>query len=210
MANTNKPFGFSPWRTRQGASWNGGGNVYYIPTTDGSVFTVGDPVISAAIMDANGVPGVAIATGTSTVRGVIVGVLPVHSAPSLVGASLALETMVIPATKAHDYYVMVCDDPDVIYKCQMDNGTVTSSAALNTTANKNCSFTVNSGTGTLSNAVLGAATINTTNTLNVKLMGLVNDATSNTGVSMTGTTGQYAVYQCIFNEHEFNGATAGI
>jgi len=210
MANTNKPFGFSPWKYRDGSPWNGGGNVYYIPTGDTNVYTIGDPVISAAGMDSNGVPQVAIATGTSTIRGVIVGVIPVAPSNSLVGSTLALESLIIPATKAKDYYVLVCDDPNVIYKAQMDNGTITGSAALSTTANKNCSFTVNSGTGTFSNAVLGAATINTTNTLNVKLFGLVIDPQVNAGVSLTGTTGQYAVYQCMFNEHEFIGNTAGV
>lgn len=210
MANVNKPFGFSPWRYKDGSPWNGGGNVYYIPSTDGSAYSIGDPVKSAATMDANGVPGVQIAAGTDTVRGVIVGVIPVNSTVSLVGGSLTLETLSIPATKAHDYYVLVADDENIIFKAQMDNGTVTGSAALSTAANKNCSFTVSTSTGAWSNAVLGAATINTTNTLNVKLMGLINDPASNTGVSIAGTTGQYSVWACVFNEHEFQGGTTAI
>lgn len=210
MANVNKPFGFSPWRYKNGTPWNGGGNVYYIPSTDTSVYGIGDPVKSAATMDANGVPAVQIATGTDTVRGVIVGVLPVNPTVSLQGGSLTLETLNIPATKAHDYYVFVADDEDIIFKCQMDNGTVTGSAALSTAANKNCSFTVSTSTGTLSNAVLSAATINTTSTLNVKLMGLINDPVTNSGVTLSGTTGQFSVWACLFNEHEFQGATAGI
>jgi len=210
MANVNKAFGFSPWKYRNGAPWNGGGNVYYIPSGDTNVYCVGDPVISAAGMDSNGVPQVAIASGTATVRGVIVGVIPVAPSNSLVGAPLSLETITIPATKAKDYYVLVADDQNIIFKAQMDNGTNTGSIAVSACANKNCSFTVNSGTGTYSNAVLGAATVATTASLNVKLMGLVVDPTVNSGVTLAGTTGQYAVWQCMFNEHEFQGATAGV
>lgn len=215
MANTNKPFGFSPWRMVSGAPWNQQVNVYYIPSTDTNSYFIGDPVKSLALMDANGVPGVVKAAGTDTVRGVIVGILPVFPGPvtSLVGTSLALEQTAILTTtgKTQDYYVLVADDPAIIFKAQMDNGTITSSAALNTIGNKNCSYTVNSATsGAFSNAVLGAATVNTTNTLNVKLMGLINDPTTNSGVSMTGTTGQFSVWSCKFNEHELLGATAGI
>ena len=210
MANANKSTGFSPWRNRDGSPWNGGGNVYYIPSTDGSVYSIGDAVISAASADANGIPGVAIATGTSTVRGVIVGVLPVNAGASLQGTSLSLETLSIPATKARDYYVMVCDDPNVIFRAQLDNATNTGGIALSAALNKNCIFTVSNSTGTFSNLTLSAASVATTNTLNVKLMGLVNDQTYNSGVAVTGTTGQFAVVQCMFNLHELNGGTAGV
>lgn len=215
MANTNKPFGFSPWRMLDGSPWNQQTNVYYIPSTDTARYFIGDPVKSAAIMDANGVPGVTLAGGTDTVRGVIVGIYPVNPGPStsLVGTSLALEQTAIlnTTTKAQDYYVLVADGPDTMFKVQMDNGTITGSAALNTIGNKNCSFTQCTATsGAQSNAVLSAATVNTTNTLNVKLMGLINDPVTNSGVSGAGTTGQYSVWSCMFNEHELNGGTAGV
>lgn len=215
MANTSKPFGFSPWKTSDGNPWNQQANLYYIPSTDTNVYFIGDPVKSAAGMDANGVPAVTLAGGTDTVRGVIVGISPILPGPStsLQGTSLALEQVAIltGSGKSQAYYVWVVDDPAVVFKVQMDNGTVTGSAALSTAGNKNCSYTANSATsGAQSNAVLGAATINTTSSLNVKLMGLINDPLTNSGVSIAGTTGQYSVWACKFNMHELNGATAGV
>jgi len=215
MANVNKPFGFSPWRHINGSPWNQQVNTYYIAAADTDVYFVGDPVKSAATMDVNGVPGVALAAGTDTVRGVIVGILPINPGPStsLVGASLALEdsAILIGASKTKDYYVLVADAPDIIYKVQMDNGTNTGSITVAACANKNASYTANSATtGVQSNAVVSAATVATTSTLNVKLMGLINDPVTNSGVSTTGTTGQYAVWSCMFNQHELMGGTTAV
>lgn len=215
MANVNKPFGFSPWKMLNGSPWNQQVNVYYIASTDTNLYFIGDPVKSAATMDANGVPGVTLAGGTDTVRGVIVGILPVYPGPvtSLQGTTLALEQVAIltGAGKTQAYYVLVADDPMIQYKAQMDNGTVAGGGTIASSANKNCTFTANTATsGVQSNAVLGAATVATTNTLNIKLMGLINDPTTNSGVTTTGTTGQYAVWSCMFNEHELMGGTTAV
>jgi hypothetical protein len=114
MANTNRPFGFSPWRFRNGSAWNGQANVYYIPSTDSTNYFIGDPVKSAAGMDANGVPACIIAGGTDTVRGVIVGFLSAPPSASLVGSALSLETVRAPASTVR--YALVADSPDIIFK----------------------------------------------------------------------------------------------
>jgi hypothetical protein len=210
MANSNKAFGFSPWRNGDGSPWNGQANVYYIYSSDSTNYFIGDPVISAAQMDANGVPGCAIATGTSTVRGVIVGFLNPGPSTSLQGTSLTLESVRGAASTTR--YALVADDPNIIFKCQMDNATLGNSNTIASAANKNCSFTVNSQTtsGYLSNAVLSGTTVHTTQGLNVKLLGLVN-GTENAGITdTTVTVGAYSVWQCKFNEHELQGNTAAI
>ncbi len=215
MANTNKPFGFSPWRMISGAPWNQQVNVYYIPSSDTNRYFIGDPVKSAATMDANGVPGVTLAAGTDTVRGVIVGILPVFPGPvtSLQGTTLALEQVAILTStgKTQAYYVLVADDPAIIYKVQASNGSNKAGITIAASANKNCSFTANTATtGAFSNAVIDVTTLDTTSTLNVKLMGLINDPTSNSGVITTDTTGDYAVWSCMFNQHELMGGTTAV
>lgn len=201
MANLNAPKGFQPSRYLNGASWNGQTNVYCIPSSDGSAFAVGDPVKSAAGGDANGVQYVQKAAGTDAVRGVIVGVLPVaQNVPSLKGVTLDLTTQLIPATKAKDYYVMVVDDPNVLFEIQ-DDGL---NALTSTSCNKNTTFTVAnpSGISQLSGSVLNTGSVATTNTLNLKIMGLVQRDDNAFGVN--------AKWVVKFNLHELLGGTAGV
>jgi len=216
MSNTNKPFGFSPWRNGDGSPWNGQANLYFIASNDTNVYSIGDPVKSAAgsgtatQYDPNGYPTVVKATSTDTLRGIVVGVSAVNmTGTSIQGTPLSLENVYLPATKpANGAYVWVVDDPNVIFKCQLDNGTVPASAALATMLNKNTVITVTAGT-TISAAVLATASLATTNTLNIKLLGLV-PGLENQNVDLTVSTGQYAVVQCKINEHELQGATAGV
>lgn len=202
MANVNAPFGLRPTKTINGASWNDQGNLYHIPAGDTSAYYIGDVVKSAANADANGVPDVAKALGTDVLRGVIVGVLPSQPyGTSLQGATLDLANTFVPATKTRDYYVMVCDDPETVFECQ---GDVTATNQVATNANKNASLTVAVPTapGQWSNTVVSSSTIATTNTLNMKLMGLVQKPNN--------AFGAYARWLVKINLHELAGGTAGI
>lgn len=201
MPTTNAPFGALPVQNGDGTAWNGRTSMYVIPSTDGSAFYIGDAVISAANADANGIPAVAKAVAGSTVRGMIVGVYPVvPNGVSLVGTSLALETLTIPATKTRDYYVAVCDAPDVVFEIQGD-GTATNQVATN--ANKNAQLTVAApSSGNYSATVINSGTIAVTQGHNVKLMGLAQRSTNGFGT--------YAVWRARWNQHELMGNTAGI
>jgi hypothetical protein len=201
MPNLNAPRGFVPKRFLTGASWNGQSNMYYIPSTDGSAFAVGDAVKSVALSDANGCMGVQKAAGADTVRGVIVGILP--AAPygqSFAGGPLDLAVQTIPAAKARAYYVLVCDDPNVLFEI-MDDGLANLTA---TAVNKNASFTVANpvAPAVVSGSVLSTASVAVTNTLNVKLMGLSQQDDN--------AFGQYARWLVKFNLHELLGGTAGV
>jgi len=116
MANTNKPFGLAPVRVL-GSVEQGQTTRYYIPSTDNNAYYLGDAVISAAVGDAAGTPGVSKATaGTETLRGVIVGVEPANqNQPALAGTTLNLERTSIPASKSQNYYVYVDDNPATIF-----------------------------------------------------------------------------------------------
>lgn len=197
MANTNKPFGLAPVRTI-GATTTGQTTRYYIYASDGDAYYIGDAVISAAQGDAAGTPGVAKATGTATLRGVIVGVEPANQLQgALAGDALNLERTSIPATKTRAYYVYVDDNPATVFSIQGD-GTATNQVATN--SNKNFSMTVAAGSTTVSDSgtVLSSSTLNTTDSLNMKAMGLL---------QIPGNVyGAYAVWQCKINLHELSAA----
>lgn len=202
MANVNAPMGLRPVKSINGASWNEQGNLYYIPSTDTNAYYIGDVVKSLAGADALGVPGVVKAAGTDTLRGVIVGVLPsVFNGTSLSGATLDLANTFVPATKTRDYYVMVVDDPETLFECQGD-ATATNQVAAN--VNKNASLTIAAPTapGQWSSTVINSATIATTATLNIRLMGLVQKPNN--------AFGAYARWLVKINLHEFGNGTAGV
>lgn len=201
MANVNQPKGFVPSRYQNASSYSGASNLYCIPSTDGSMFSVGDAVKSVAGGDANGIPNVQKATGTDAVRGVIVGVLPAGmNNPSLVGVNLDLTQQNIPATKTKAYYVLVADDPDLLFEV-MDDGL---SALTATSCNKNASFTVANPTSPAQNSasVLATGTVGTVNTLNLKLIGLVQRPGNVYGAN--------ALWLVKWNLHEFASPTVGV
>jgi hypothetical protein len=202
MANPIRPSGFSPVDSIVASGYNSQANTYFIPSSDGSAYYVGDPVKSVANGDATGVPAVQKCASGDAPRGVIVGIYvspPVGSA-SLAGATLSLELFSIPATKTKGYYVMVCDDPNVQYAIQ-DDGL---SALTATSCNKNASYTVAAPTSPqqLSGTTLTTASVATTNTLALKIMGLRQSVDNAFGVNAT--------WIVKFNNHEMLGATAGV
>lgn len=201
MANKIGPQGFVPSRYLNGAAWNGAANMYVIPSTDASQYNVGDAVKSAANGDANGIPAVTKAAGTDTLRGVIIGVLvATPNNPSLVGTVLDNTVQNIPATKARDYYVLVVDDPQVLFEIA-DDGLAGLTA---TSSNKNATFTVANPTSPAQNSasVLNTASVATTAGLNLKIVGLAQKANN-----AYGTNAKWIVK---INQHEMMGNTAGV
>lgn len=201
MANAIGPRGFVPSRYRNGAPFAGALNMYYIPAADTLQYNPGDAVRSVAGGDVNGIPAVIKAAGTDTVRGVVVGCLLANpNTNSFQGTNLDLTLQNIPATKTKDYYVLVADDPDILFEIQ-DDGL----AALTATAcNKNASFTVANPTAPQQNSasVLSTASVAVTQALNLKIMGLVQKPNNAYGVN--------ANWLVMFNQHEFQGNTAGL
>lgn len=204
MANLIAPRGFVPSRYLDGSAWNGALNMYYIPLADTNQYNPGDPVKSAAGGDANGIPQVVKAAGTDTVRGVIIGILVANpNNPSLVGINLDLTVQNTPgAGKTHDYYVLVADDPTIIFELQDDG--LNPGTTIATACNKNASFTVTNPTSPRQNSasVLLSSSIATTQALNLKLFGLVQKPNNAYGANAT--------WLVRFNQHELMGNTAGV
>ena len=205
MANFTQPRGFVPARYMNGAAWSGGASMYYIPSTDTNQYNPGDVVLTAAVgADANGIPAVTKnTTGTGVVRGVVIGcLLAVPNQVSLVGTNLDLTVQNIPATKTRNYYVLVVDDPKVIFQIQDDG--ITTANLVAASVGLNASFTVTNPTAPAQNSatVLLSSSFAVTAGLTVKLFGLSQIPNNAFGANAT--------WDVIFNQHEFQGNTAGV
>lgn len=209
MAQVAKPFGFAPVRTLDSNTFNQQSTRYYIPSSDGSAFYIGDMVkVSAGTgADTAGVPQVVKAAGTDTIRGIVIGVEVANvNAPSLQGASLLLENTAIPASKGKDYYVYVVDDPSVIFQIQDDGITTANLVAAN--ANKNFSVTVTAGATLTSDSgsVMLSSSLATTQGLNWRALGLYQGL--NNGAQ--NAFGAFAYWLAKCNQHDLQGNTVGV
>ena len=201
MANANRPSGLSPVMPSMGVNYNGGGRVYCIPETDDTnAYAIGDPVASAGSSDSNGIPTVTLATAGSgnAIRGVVM------SAGGLVnGAFLAdptnLNTIVIPATKTKNYYVLVIDDPMVIFEAQEEaTGTAFTAAEVGLNAN----LVAGTNNGYLSGWQIDRTSPGTGATLQVKLLQLA--------PRPGNAFGDYAKWWVLINNHELKAGVAGV
>lgn len=196
MANPNAPHGLSPVGYLDGSPWNMQARMYRIPSTDGTAYGVGDVVKSATGADAAGITNVVLAAAGDVARGVIVGIVvaPTVKGNPVSGMVPNLNVQTIPATKAYDYYVLVADDPSIIFEAQCNNtGTLTI-----TSQNANI-VTAALGTNYVSQTQVNNASIATTNTLQLKILGQPQRPNVDNSAN--------APLLVMFNTHEFKGST---
>ncbi len=117
MANVDRPAGLKPVKYLSGAPWNGKANVYFVPDTDATALFKGDPVKSAGGADPTGkYPTVVQAAAGEAVRGVVIGF---GEEPFVMVNPTNSDRTHRPANAA--MYVMVVDDPNVIFEVQEDS-----------------------------------------------------------------------------------------
>ena len=203
MANAvNKPYGLRPVRNGNGSPYCGEAQLYHIPSTDTNAYFIGRPVTMLGDGDATGVPSVVIGVAGSAILGPIVGVHPVKPiSPSLVGTTLALEDTFIPATKTRDYYVMVADDPDLVFTMQQNSESL---LAAQIGLNANFEIASPSNNQQYDASVIDSSTAATTATLNLKLLGTVQREDNPIGAA------QFADWLVKINNHFFRGGTVGV
>lgn len=122
MPNVNSPMGLRPYSHRSGAPYNGAVRTYYVPSSNSTALYIGDPVMLVTnSSDGNGVQTVAIASaGTSNpVLGSFQGIT--NNAGTAVITLQQTQTPYLAASQAA--YVVVCDDPDLLYLVQEDSST---------------------------------------------------------------------------------------
>lgn len=204
MPTLNAPFGLQPYRGGGSSAYALQTRRYFIPQANANAFYIGSPVQLAATSDADGTPGIDVNAGTGAFVGAIVSIEAVNvGGISQVGVTLSQEQVSIPATKTRDYYVLVADDPNQVFEIQGD-ATATNQIAAN--ANKCATMTIaapSPATFPVSAAVLNSASIATTNTLSLKLLGLSPRPEAN-----RKGYGSWAVWLVKINQHQLaNGAT---
>jgi hypothetical protein len=217
MANVAKINGLSPVSYLSGAVYNGAARMYAIPTADTICsYAIGDIVTSYASggSDANGIPyvqKVLVAAASSFVAlGVIVGIQTADAGVSLVGNTLSLEnTFILAGSRTAVRYVYVADDPNLLFEASCGTTATNLNAAC---ARLNAGIGSNTGTDVtlansqaltpsiqLSNTCITSATISTSSSLPIQILGLV-QRTNN-------AFGAYQRVLCRFNTHEFGAPT---
>jgi len=205
----NRPFGLAILRGGGVNNYDGQVTRYRIPSSDGSAFYIGDHVKQVASADATGTPNVQKGTGTLLQRGVIVGVEnPTVGGVSIQGTVIDSTITSVPATKTRDYYVYVCDDPQVVMMMQDDG--ITSGNLVAASANLNSSTTITAPSlgYQYSANVLLSSSFAVTAGLQMKLVGLAQFPVLPGGSA--NAFGAYGVWVCRWNQHELMGNQVGV
>ena len=200
MANANTPRGLSPVGTITGAAYNEQGRLYAIANDGTNTYAIGDVVKVAGSSDTNGVPYVTKAASTDTPVGVIVGIRVSDPSVSLVGTTLALNTIYLPLNSGLRY-VFVVDDPSVIFEIEGDATGVAAAdvfklAGMTITANQ----TTLAQSAPLSSTVLAASSFLASSAsgslaLPLQIIGLVQ--------AVNNAPGAYASALVKWNKHQF-------
>lgn len=200
MANANTPRGLSPVGTITGAPYNEQGRLYAIANDGTNTYAIGDVVKVAGSSDTTGIPYVTKAATTDTPVGVIVGIRVADPGVSLVGTTLALNTIYLPLNSGLRY-VYVVDDPSVIFQV---TGDATGVAAADVFKNAGLTITANQTSlamsSPLSSTVLNASSFlaiasSGSLALPLQIIGLV-QASNN-------APGAYAQALVKWNKHQF-------
>lgn len=174
MSSVSRINGFRPVKTITGAAYTGQANVYFVPSSDSSVIMVGDAVkLLGDARAASGVPTVTRVSGATDIPvGVVIGILftgvgDTQNIPPVTD----LNTPVYRRAST-DRYLLVCDDPNVIYEVQYA-GTGVAAATITANVGLNGQFTTTAGSTTsgASGMQLDSAGLATTATLPLKIVG---------------------------------------
>lgn len=212
MANVNRPWGLKPVKSLIAGDYDGRGNVYHVPSTDSTMsYYVGDVVCmvpGGGTGDANGIPSVAkyipnAGAASSGINGAgpIGVVIAVGTNPKgpWIDANDLTKTYA-PVTKTKDYYLLVADDPYLIFEVQEGgSGTALTTAAIG--LNANLSYTIGQATGYVSATILDNSSEAATIGLDVRLLGLAQ--------TPGNAFGYYARWLVMLNSH-FYKMTTGI
>lgn len=177
MTNVSRVNGFKPVKHLNGSPYNGQYNIYEIVVGDSTATMIGD-LVKADNGTATDVYPTCVRHGTSgevtsgLALGVIVGFLPFTSFQ--VGVSATLPVLDVPFYRAASTkrFAMVADSPDLIFEVQ-DGGTVPCTL---TQIGLNTGFMATAGSTTTgsSGMTTGTTAPTTTNSLPLKVMGIVN------------------------------------
>lgn len=199
MANANAAFGLRPINTIGGNPFSGAVRAFSVAAGNGVAIFIGDPVIGAGtsqFINGQTYSDVVQAATGDVITGVVVGVEPV----------VATSAIYRLASTQRIVYVNV--DPNALFEVQqVAGGTPLTANDIGLNAN----FVVAAGsayTG-MSGVTLDNATEATTNTLDLKIMGIVNRADNDPGSAVT-TGADASRFLVRINRHQYSNQVAGI
>ena len=200
MANANTPRGLSPVGTITGAAYNEQGRLYAIANDGTNTYAIGDVVKVAGSSDTTGIPYVTKAATTDTPVGVIVGIRVADPGVSLVGTTLALNTIYLPLNSG-TRYVYVVDDPNVIFQV---TGDATGVAAADVFKNAGLTITANQ-TSLAQSAPLSSTVLNASSFLAIGSSGSLALPLQIIGLvqAVNNAPGAYAQALVKWNKHQF-------
>jgi hypothetical protein len=159
MPNPNAPFGLKPIRDAASAPYNDGTDAFALLAADNTTVYIGDPVVISGNADADGTPSAVLATAGAgnRITGAVVGFAP---NPGIVSAGFRAGGNAVHALVEHN--------PDQLYEVQA-NGVIN---AADIGLNANLVAGVLGNAYRLSGWQLDSASIATTATLQVRIVGL--------------------------------------
>jgi hypothetical protein len=175
MSSVSRINGFRPVKTATGP-YTGQANVYFLDSGDSTVVMVGDAVkLAGDARAATGVPTVTRCGATDIPIGIVVGILftgvgDITNIPPVTDLNTP-----IYRRASTNRYVLVCDDPNVIYEVQYA-GTSVAAATVTANVGQNGQFTTTAGSTTSgsSGMQLDSSGLATTATLPLKIVGIPN------------------------------------
>ncbi len=191
MANTSRIRGYIPVKHLNGSPWNGQVNKYEIVVGDGTATFVGD-LVKADTGTATDVYPTCIRYGTSgeVTSGLILG--------SVVGFVISPTDLNTPQYRVASTkrIALVADSPDLIF--EVEDGATT--PVTKTLIGNNCGVQVTAGSTTTgaSGMTTGATTPTTTNSLPIKIMGIVDRPDNASGAA-------YQKLLVMVNQHYYMG-----
>lgn len=199
MASVSRLNGFKPVKHNTGAPFNNQGNLYFLDSGDSTVVMVGDLVkLAGSGRSATGVPTITRCAAGDIPLGVVIGFLftgvgDTQNVPPVTD----LNTPVYRRASTNRY-ALVADATDLVLEAQLLTATTFSMADIGL----NISYDTAAGSTTTGSSGMSVdmSTVNTTNTLPLKLVGFPNRPDN-----VFGDT--YLSVYVAYNAHNLKGTT---
>lgn len=191
MANSDNALGGRPIRHKNGATYNGGGSLYFADGgSHNGIIAPGDPVTVTGTADTAGIPAVQLSTGgaTNLLTGFVIG--------RTNGEGTILQDTALALPAADDGYLLVADDPDLVFEMQM------SGAFAVTDISEDVSLVAGTAVLGKSKWEVDSTTTGTGATSQMKILRLVRRVDNEVGVN--------AKVEVMINLHTQTAATAGV
>ena len=177
MSSVSRIYGFKPVKSITGAPYSGQANMYFIPAADSTVVMVGDAVkLLGDARAATGVPTVTrISSATDIPVGIVVGIVFTGVGDTVNTPPVNDLNTPVYRRASTDRYLMVADDPQLIYEVQYA-GTSVAAATITANVGQNGQFTLTAGNTSsgASGMQIDSSGLATTATLPLKIVGFPN------------------------------------